>query len=171
MDINFGSNKNLNQVAKVKQNPKNIQIQNTSNFTRIDDEVSSISRRLKLLENNVSSIRNSLENLEKNQIDSFKEVRRDVKVLEDENDELKKLTRTLKTTIKKMIDDFQNVAMASDVKVIQNYLDLWNPVKFATPEMVKRIVRDELEEINDLHSNTVEIDKIVKTKQNINSGL
>lgn len=112
---------------------------------RRDEEISGITRRLKLLENSVNNLRNSNDNLEKNSIDQQKENRRDIKLLEEENTELKDTIRLLKNTLKKIADDMGNVARADEVKVIKKYLDLWNPVKFTTPEMVTRIVREEID--------------------------
>lgn len=160
MEINLGSPKpqqNLNNQpssAPQKQgmfsSGKNVP-QISQNDKRFDEEISTISRRLKLLENSLSNLRKTTENLEKNTVEQQKENRRDIKILEEENAELKETIRTLKNTLKKIADDMANVARSDEVKVIKKYLDLWNPVKFTTPDMVTRIVREEIDNNHQMH--------------------
>lgn len=134
MDINVGSK------------PKN-QLPNANSInTEVQEEVAIISRKVKLMENSIAALRASLQSLEQNYVKHAKESTRDIKSLEEENDELKETMRQVKDTMKKVLEDFENAAQKSEVDVIKQYLDLWNPVKFTTPEQVKRIVVDILEE-------------------------
>ncbi|MGM5483419.1 MAG: hypothetical protein ACQER9_00710 [Nanobdellota archaeon] len=135
MDINFGQ----------QGSQKNAQNNNQESAL---EEIAVLSKRIKLIENSLRGIKNSLENLENNFVTLNKDARRDIKSLEEENDELKNTIWNLKENMKKMSKDFQNVASQDDFKVMQKYLDFWNPVKFTTPQMVKRIVKDELESLN-----------------------
>ncbi len=150
-DLNFSNSQNFNQFAPPSNNvpsstnfsfqKKGLEIkQNNSNL----EELSLITRRMKLLENTVNSLRNSSLNMEKNFVENNKDVKIILKTLEEENQELKETVRTLKTILKKIANDMENVARDDEVKVIKKYLDLWNPVKFTTPEQVKRIIRDEI---------------------------
>lgn len=112
----------------------------------IFEELSSVIRRVKILENASTNAHESLQTIEKNQLDIQKELRRDIKILEQENDELKTQVNDLKNAIKMIISDLQDAARSEDVKVIQNYLNLWNPVQFVTPNQVKKIIIDVLKE-------------------------
>lgn len=136
MDINFG------QQGTQKNSQQNSQNENAF------EEIAVLSKRIKLLENSIRGMKNSLENLENNFVTLNKDMRRDIKSLEGENDELKDTIWNLKTNMKKISKDFQNVASQDELRVMQKYLDFWNPVKFATPQMVKRIVQDEIQKSN-----------------------
>lgn len=110
------------------------------------ESISGIFRRLKMLENNVSTMKATLQNLERNQLDTSRELQRDIKTLEAENDEEKIAIRDLKNTLKLVISELQGAAKSEDVKILQKYLNLWSPVQFVTASQVKKIVTDVLEE-------------------------
>jgi predicted RNase H-like nuclease (RuvC/YqgF family) len=113
------------------------------------EEISSVDRRLKLLENTLSNMRSKLENVEANQIDNNRDNRRDIRALEEENDELKKEIRDLKENMRIIITDLQTAAKEEDVKIIKGYLDLWNPVNFITVAQTKKVAQDVFEEMQE----------------------
>ena len=109
---------------------------------QIMEEVSQIHRRLKLLETTISNMRSKLQNLENNEVETSRDSRRDIKTLEEENDELKSSLRELKEHMRLMMHELQDSAKAQDVKVIKGYLDLWNPVNFVTQNQSRKIAKD-----------------------------
>ena len=133
MDITVGSKPKV-QVPAAQQNSELLQ------------EVTTISRKVKLIENSISSFRASLQSIEQNFVKHTKESTRDIKTLEEENDELKEQFRQIKDTMKKILEDFEDAAQKTEVDTIKQYLDLWNPVKFTTPEQVRKLAADVFEE-------------------------
>lgn len=118
---------------------------------RIMEEISSLNRRLKLIETSFSNLRNKVQSVETNELENNKENRRDIKVLEEENDELKKNLREIKENLKIIITELKDSAKKEEVAVIQKYLDIWNPVNFVTNNQAKKIAKDTFEEMQRKH--------------------
>ena len=108
----------------------------------IMEEISQVHRRLKLLETTISNMRSKLQNLENNEVETSRDSRRDIKALEEENDELKSNVRELKEHLRLVMHELQDAAKDEEVKVIKGYLDLWNPVNFVTMNQSRKIAKD-----------------------------
>lgn len=115
---------------------------------RVMEEISQVHRRLKLLETTISNMRSKLQNVENNEVETSRDNRRDIKTLEEENDELKANIRELKEHLRLMMHGLQDAAKSEEVKVIKGYLDLWNPVKFVTMNQSRRIAKDVYDSMN-----------------------
>ena len=109
---------------------------------KVLEEISQVNRRLKLVETSLRTMRSKVDSIERNQIENNKDNRRDIKTLEQENDELHSTLREIKQNMKIMAVEMQGAAKSEEVKVIQNYLDLWNPVKFVSPTQAKKLASD-----------------------------
>jgi len=109
---------------------------------QILEEIGQITRRVKLLEGTIDTLRGTIKLLEQNFIREQKESRRDIKVLEEENTELRETVRATKEMMKLMVQDVRNLANKEDVEIIKKYLDMWNPVYFITREQVEKMLQE-----------------------------
>jgi predicted nucleic acid-binding Zn-ribbon protein len=82
---------------------------------RILDEIGQVTRRVKLLESTIETLRSTIQSLEQNFVREQKESRRDIKVLEEENNELKDSVRTTRDTMKLIVQDIRDLANKQDV--------------------------------------------------------
>jgi predicted nucleic acid-binding Zn-ribbon protein len=110
---------------------------------RILDEIGQVTRRVKLLESTIETLRSTIQSLEQNFVREQKESRRDIKVLEEENNELKDSVRTTRDTMKLIVQDIRDLANKQDVEIIKRYLDMWNPVHFITREQMEKRLEEE----------------------------
>lgn len=108
-------------------------------------EIGQVTRRVKLLEGTIDTLRGTLKVLEQNFLREQKENRRDIKVIEEENNELRDTVRATKETMKLMVQDVRNLANKEDVEVIKKYLEMWNPVNFITREQTEKMLQEERE--------------------------
>lgn len=111
------------------------------------EEISALTRRIKLLETSLSNLRGKSQTIENNQVENHRDNRRDIKALEEENDDLNALLSEIKENIKIIIREVKESAKKQEVEVIQKYLDMWNPVHFVTAEQVKKISKDVYEQM------------------------
>jgi predicted nucleic acid-binding Zn-ribbon protein len=111
-------------------------------------EIGQVTRRVKLLESTIDTMRGTIKLLEQNFIREQKESRRDIKVLEEENSELRDIVRSTKETMKLMVQDVRGLANKEDVEVIKKYLEMWNPVNFITREQVDKRFQEARDERN-----------------------
>jgi len=154
-NINF-LNANTNDITKQHMNAiNNKKIVTSGPDQRVLENMSEINRRLKLLETSLRTLRSKVETLEKNQIENNKDNRRDIRTLEQENDEIHTNMREVKDHVKLIATEMQNAAKEEDLKVIKNYLNLWNPVKFTSQNQVKKIAKDVFEEMQREQARTI----------------
>lgn len=105
-------------------------------------DMGGINRRLKLIEEQLETVRKKQQMSENNMLEQQKNQNATIRAYGDELDQMKGAIEDIKKDVKLIIKELQMGAKAEDVKVLQKYIDMWDPVKFATPSSVERIVRD-----------------------------
>ena len=108
-------------------------------------QLSNITRRVRLVEETVSNQRKKLSLSEENTLSDFKKLHANIKTMFGEIDEIKKENASFKEEMRKMIREFQTVAKKDDVAVLQKYIQLWEPVQFATVAQVEHMIQDAAE--------------------------
>jgi len=108
--------------------------------------VNSTNRRVRVLEERNSNIQKKTEVIEDNMLNKNKEVSENIKKINSDVKQLKKDFDDIKDNIKLLIKELQSRAKKEDVDVIQQYINLWNPMNFVTnrelDKVVKRIISE-----------------------------
>lgn len=117
------------------------------NVADISNQINNLSRRLKMIEERYTGMRNKAQLTDQNMLEFNKEVNRNLKVTSSEMLDLRKDFNDLKEKTKLIVKELKDTAKSEDVKLIEKYVNLWEPINFATKNDVKRIVE---EKINDL---------------------
>lgn len=97
-----------------------------------------LSRRVRVLEERYQSLRKNIQVNEQNMIQINKKLMTEVKSINEELSEQKKVMGELKSDIMMIITELKEKAGKEDVQVIENYLKLWQPVKFVTRDEMER---------------------------------
>ena len=94
--------------------------------------------RLRLLEERYGKVRERLILINQNMIDEFKlfttsveTLSEEIKLLRQEMEEIKSITQSLRRASKQFADK-------KDVKVLEKYINVWNPMNFATQKDLER---------------------------------
>ena len=94
--------------------------------------------RLRLLEERYGKVRERLILINQNMIDEFKlfttsveTLSEEIKLLRQEMEEIKSITQSLLRASKQFADK-------KDVKVLEKYINVWNPMNFATQKDLER---------------------------------
>ena len=98
----------------------------------IMNDVNSLSRRLRLVEEGSSNIRNMLQITEENVISKNRTLDTEVKTLTSDINDIRKEIHDMKDKIFMIMRELQTAAKKEDVKLLEKYVNLWNPVKFVT---------------------------------------
>ena len=98
--------------------------------------------RLRSLESKYNLITEKILVVNKNMIDEYKLVSRHLKAIESELKELKLEMNKIKEVIKDIAKETESYARKENVKVLEKYINLIDPLKFATEEDVKRIIEE-----------------------------
>ena len=106
------------------------------------DEIRNISRRLKVLEGRYTSLRNKSTVTEQNMLSRNKMLSTEIKTTNSDLHELRSEINEIKDRIMLIIKELQDSAKKDEVKVLERYINLWEPVKFVTRKEVEEIVKD-----------------------------
>jgi len=98
----------------------------------IEDKISNLNKKTEVIEDNILKI-NQRQNIE-------------IKSMHEHVLSLEKQVSLLRKTIVEMAADLKHFARRERVETMQKYLDLWNPVSFATHKEVEELVNEKLRE-------------------------
>ena len=104
-------------------------------------------RRMRVLEERISNIKSRLNLVEQNVLEINKKMSHIQQDTNKEMNELQKSVSQINLNIGKIIKEFSLVAQKRDVDTLSKYIDLWNPVKFATIGTVEKIVDEKLKKV------------------------
>ncbi|MBD3249354.1 hypothetical protein GF336_04885 [Candidatus Woesearchaeota archaeon] len=111
----------------------------------MSQELSNLSSRLRMLESRYTDLDRKFELIESNLLGVKKRINKEIKVFDSDTAELRKEIDSLRDKIEIIISSLERTASKEDIDTIKKYLELWNPVKFATREEVEEIVDEKLE--------------------------
>lgn len=111
-------------------------------FGALKEDIINLGRRLRLLEEGFTNIRRSLQVTEQNMLGKNKVFATDIRTLTSDIGDIKKEIAEIKEKILDVVKELQETAKRDDVKVLQKYIDYWNPVKFVTQNEVEAIVKE-----------------------------
>lgn len=127
-NIQFGSRKATNEQAAMPGGPAEAE------------------RRLRQLEERYSNLERRGQVTEENMLGSDRKIKSEIKLLGSEVSELKAQVNELGEKVRAVVRELQGFARTEDVDVIRKYLNLLEPLGFATRTEVERIVKDAIEE-------------------------
>lgn len=104
-------------------------------------DMASISRRLRTAEESLTNLRKIVQVTEENMLVKNRHFSAEVKTLTSDINELRHEMHELKEKIMLIIKEMQELARKDDVKVLERYINMWNPVQFVTHGEVEDVVR------------------------------
>ena len=107
----------------------------------IRDEMVNIDRRLRVLEEGLTNMRRRFQVTEQNMLSKNRHFSTEIKTINSEINELKKEIMEIKERMLMMIKELQECAKKEEVKVLEKYINMWEPVNFVTKKDVEDIVR------------------------------
>lgn len=121
----------------------------TSSFqvTDLSNQINNLSRRLKMIEERYTNIRNKTQVTDQNMLEFNKEMNKTMKTSNSELLELRKDFNDLREKVKLIVKELKDTAKSDDVKLLERYINLWEPVNFVTKKDVERIIEDKLDEV------------------------
>ncbi|MBI2654119.1 hypothetical protein HYX02_04885 [Candidatus Woesearchaeota archaeon] len=121
------------------------QQQQAPDISGITEDVSSLSRRLRLLEEGFTNLRRFFQVTEQNVIAKNKHFSAEIKTINSDIMEIRKEMQEIRDKLMLVIRELQTVARKEEVKVLEKYINLWNPIRFVTQNEVEQIINEVLE--------------------------
>lgn len=113
-------------------------------FSEVKGDINNLERRLRVLEEGFTNIRRSLQVAEQNMLSKNKTFSTEIRTLTSEIDDIKNEIKDIKEKILMLVKDLEGAAKINEVKVLEKYINLWNPIKFVTQNEVEKIIDEKL---------------------------
>nr|MCK4929856.1 hypothetical protein [Nanoarchaeota archaeon] len=111
-------------------------------FGRISKNVNNIAASLRILEERYATLRNKSQVSEQNIIELEKEVTEDIKMLSEDLVELKREMNDIKDKLRIISGEINNLVNKNEFKVMERYLDMWQPMNFVTRNELNRLLEE-----------------------------
>ncbi len=115
-------------------------------FAAMINEINSLSRRVRIMEERYNNLRRKTQVTEQNMLLTHKKVMNEVRMMSEDMIEIKRDIMDVKDKVKLVIKELQSCAKKEDVDTLSKYINLWEPVNFVTRNEVEKLIRDILEE-------------------------
>lgn len=110
----------------------------------ISGELEGTISRLRVLEERYTNMQTELRVTEENMINRNKKVATETKALTSDITELRKEINEIKDNVLLIIKELQGCAKKEDFRVLQRYVELWEPMNFVTHKEVEDLVEEKI---------------------------
>jgi len=104
--------------------------------------ISNLNTRVRILEGRYNLSRERMLVINQNLIDHYKFLQGEMKSINEDMKEIKEALETLRTTMKQIVNEMQFFARKEQIKVLEKYINFWNPINFVTEEEVKNLIKE-----------------------------
>jgi len=112
-----------------------------------NEELATLARRLRLLEERYGRVENNLRNIEDHLNDLTRDFSRMLNKIKSTVDESNSRIDEMQDRMLVFIKELEMLSKKEDVDVIKKYIQYWDPVKFVQARQVEKIVKDVLHEL------------------------
>jgi len=138
----FGDNKdNTETISKIATHSK---------------AILTVTQRQKDLESKIDLMNEKMELLDHNSISNFKKINADIKSLRTDMRNLTSDIKDLKIFNTKVKKQLILMTTKDEVKKLEKYIDLWNPMSFITRDELEKTQKQTIEAIKDIIENFLE---------------
>jgi len=110
----------------------------------ISEELESTINRLRVLEERYTNLQAEIRVTEENMVRRNKKEATEIKALTLDINELRKEIIDIKEKVLMIIKEVQRCAKREDVKVLEKYIGMWEPMNFVTHKEVDEIIDEKL---------------------------
>jgi len=107
-------------------------------------EVSSISRRLRVLEERYGNLNKKTQISEQNALSTNKNLNNAIRAVGSEVVEVKRELEDLREKLKLVVMELRECAKSDEVAVLRKYIDLWELINFPTRTEVEKMIDEKL---------------------------
>lgn len=111
----------------------------------IAEHINSMNARLRLLEERYTNLDRKFEILESNMLEEQKKIGREIKALSAETTETRGMMEELKDKMEIILNELKAFASKEEMDTLRKYIDLWDPIRFATKAELERALKSKEE--------------------------
>ncbi len=135
-----------NVDAHVQKHKNDKSSKDAQEMAVVGSQLNNVATRLKILEERYSTLRKKTQTAEHNIIEVEKNHYDDLRIINDDITEIKHKMRDILEKVSLLTDEVENFASRNDLKVIQKYVEYWQPVDFVTRKEVNDFLRKRFHE-------------------------
>ena len=109
--------------------------------TDITYVISDINNRVRTLENRYNLFGERLLVVNQNMIEEYKKITKDMRLFNEDIKEIKQEMFKIKDVITNLVKEMDAFAKKDQVKALEKYIDLWNPLGFVTRNELDRLMQ------------------------------
>jgi hypothetical protein len=109
------------------------------------DVVVELTNRLRVMESKHSLLNERLLIVNQNMIEEYKKLIKEIRDLEAEIRNIKNEFQNVKNILKHLTEEAASFARKDEIKLLEKYIKLWNPLNFVTETDVNNIIERELD--------------------------
>ena len=98
--------------------------------------------RMRSLEGKYNLLRDRALIINQNMITQYQRTNAEIKAIEEDIQEVKHTLFQIKETLKHLVREMEGFSRKEDMKVLEKYINLWNPMNFVSAEEVKRLIEE-----------------------------
>ena len=100
------------------------------------------SERVRILESKYGYLRDRIILINENLITEYKKLSQDIRVVDSDLKDLKKDIFEMKEALRHVIGEMKHFARKEHFKVLEKYINMWNPLNFVTEEEVLKLIKE-----------------------------
>jgi SMC interacting uncharacterized protein involved in chromosome segregation len=121
-------------------------IPNALDFKNVNDQLSNITRRLKLLEERLIALKSKSSMLEENEMTEKKHTEKEIKDLGTQIKDVKLSVNQIRDDVLLIIKELQTLAKKDKVDMLEKYIEIWSPINYVSQNEVVKLVKDAVED-------------------------
>ena len=104
--------------------------------------------RLRINEARIANIRERLIVTDNNMIEEFRRMSEQIQDLNSELKQAKNEVFKMKEMMKEIVKEMSSFASSQELKVLERYINIWNPLNFTTEKEVLSLIRENAKSSN-----------------------
>ena len=100
-----------------------------------------LANRMRILEERYNLSRERIFLINQNMIDQYKKISDEVRTINEDLREIKSDLSTMKDLTRNTVKELEFFARKENLKVLEKYINLWNPLNFVTKEEVLELIK------------------------------
>ena len=108
---------------------------------------SDLHSKLRNLESKNNLLGENLLTVNQNTIEEYKRINKEIEIINNDLKNLKEELFNLKQIIRGFLNEVDFFAKKSDIKVLEKYINLWNPLEFVREEEIDKIIEEKLKKM------------------------
>lgn len=110
------------------------------------EDIAELTRRIRTMEERYTTMQTKTQLVEHNMLSYHKQAIGETKTINVDIRELKREIEQIRDRILTLIKELQSCAKKDEVKVLERYINMWEPINFVTRNEIQELIKEALED-------------------------